>query len=510
MDELQRQLKAFSKRYGFQGQMMKARIEILMKQGKSPEEAIRQVFKEYGVEEWLQANVSSVIVGTAQDALGQEMAKDLPAAALLEALSNPWDGSGLTLSEKIHGASNTMLNDVITTVRKQIHLNKTVKDTAQALYDGYRSGHVVRQQELPKYLDELTRWTRRSRENLSQEEVKDLQRAIRKVKYQADDLVDDRATYNHFRTSLRELMDKLEHGSEKAAQRALQNAIQEKSRYVAERIARTEAARARYDAFIARYGEDDSVVAYRWKLGSRHPAEDICDMYAHADLYGLGAGVFPKDQAPVNPAHPHCLCHYAPVYASELKGKKRSDNVEGRGNAWLKRQPLHIRQAILGVKGEQEWKAGRAGWMEKARNISPVFEKKESRLYRLLNRKKNNIENFSGLDVLMTMKSVKALCRKYNLKTHGIIYKIQRDRGLVRKKYYGSADPRNIGRIDLFPLAFSNETELLRTIIHENCHVMQFKKYGSVYVQDHRVEMEKVAYRFEAFFFKIKTGGKKS
>lgn len=82
----------------------------------------------------------------------------------------------------------------------------------------------------------------------------------------------------------------------------------------------------------------------------------------------------------MNPAHPHCLCHYAPVYASELKGKKRSDNVEGRGNAWLKRQPLHIRQAILGVKGEQEWKAGRTGWMEKARNISPVFEKQESRL----------------------------------------------------------------------------------------------------------------------------------
>ena len=91
-------------------------------------------------------------------------------------------------------------------------------------------------------------------------------------------------------------------------------------------------------------------------------------MYAHADLYALGAGVFPKDQAPVNPAHPHCLCHYAPVYRSELEDKKRSDDVEGRGNAWLKRQPLHIRQAILGVKGEQEWKAGRAGWMEKARH----------------------------------------------------------------------------------------------------------------------------------------------
>lgn len=411
MDELQRQLKAFSKRYGFQGQMMKARIEILMKQGKSPEEAIRQVFKEYGVEDWLQANVSSVIVGTAQDALGQEMARDLPAAALLEALSNPWDGSGLTLSEKIHGASNTMLNDVVTTVRQQVHLNKTVKDTAQALYDGYKNGHVVRQQELPKYMDELTRWTRRSRENLSEAEVKDLQRAIRKVRAQAEDLVDDRSTYNHFRTSLRELMDKMEQGSEKAAQRALQAAIEEKSRYVAERIARTEAARARYDAFIARYGEDDSVVAYRWKLGSRHPAEDICDMYAHADLYGLGAGVFPKDKAPVNPAHPHCLCHYAPVYEPEIKGKERSYRVEKNGNAWLKNQPLYLRQAILGVKGEKEWQRGRVSWMDKA-DVQQDFRQKKSRLFELmlqLHKSKKILSDQEKYDKIILDKVIKHL-----------------------------------------------------------------------------------------------------
>lgn len=393
MDELQRQLEAFSKRYGTQGYLMKARIEILMKQGKSPEDAVRQVFREFGVEDWLQVNVAKVIVGTAQDALGKEAASTLSTAAILEALSNPWDGRGLTLSEKIHGASNTMLNDIITTVRKQIHLNKTVKDTAQALYDGYKSGHVVRQQELPKYMDELTRWTRRSRENLSEAEVKDLQRAIRKVKYQADDLVDDRATYNHFRTSLQELMDKLEHGSEKAAQRALQNAIQEKSRYVAERIARTEGARARYDAFIAQAGEDEDVVAYKWKLGSRHPAEDICDMYANADLYGLGKGVFPKDKVTAQPAHPHCLCHYAPVYEPEIKGKERSYRVEKNGNAWLKNQPLSLRQAILGVKGEKEWQRGRVSWMDKA-DVQQDFRKKESRLLELIlqlhgNHKKN-------------------------------------------------------------------------------------------------------------------------
>ena len=117
-------------------------------------------------------------------------------------------------------------------------------------------------------------------------------------------------------------------------------------------------------------------------------------MYAEADLYGLGKGVFPKDAAPVNPAHPHCLCHYAPVYRRELEGRKRSDNVEENGRAWLAKQPLHIRQAILGVKGEQEWKAGRVGWMEKARNFKMPSVIHASRLTKpiengIINKRKN-------------------------------------------------------------------------------------------------------------------------
>lgn len=265
-------------------------------------------------------------------------------------------------------------------------------------------------------------------------------------------------------------------------------------------------ARARYDAFIARYGEDEDVVAYQWKLGSRHPAEDICDMYAEVDLYGLGKGVFPKDAAPVNPAHPHCLCHYAPVYESELEGKKRSNNVEAGGNAWLKKQSLSVQEKILGVKGREEWKAGRAGWMEKARNFE-IWGIKESRLFRVLERRKKNTPDFSGFKVLMKMKSVKEICRKYDLKTHEISYKIQLDKGSIRGGYYGSSDPRYIGRVDLFPNAFRDEDELLKTIIHENCHVLQFKKYGSIYVQHHMDRMEVVARRFESFFFYVKRLG---
>ena len=91
--------------------------------------------------------------------------------------------------------------------------------------------------------------------------------------------------------------------------------------------------------------------------------------------------------------------------------------------------------------------------MEKARNFE-IWGIKESRLFRVLERRKKNTPDFSGFKVLMKMKSVKEICRKYDLKTHEISYKIQLDKGSIRGGYYGSSDPRYIGRVDLFPNAF--------------------------------------------------------
>lgn len=53
--------------------------------------------------------------------------------------------------------------------------------------------------------------------------------------------------------------------------------------------------------------------------------------------------------------------------------------------------------------------------MEKARNFE-IWGIKESRLFRVLERRKKNTPDFSGFKVLMKMKSVKEICRKYDLK----------------------------------------------------------------------------------------------
>ncbi len=151
-------------------------------------------------------------------------------------------------------------------------------------------------------------------------------------------------------------------------------AVQEKSRYVAERIARTERARAWADGFIARYETDDTVAAYRWEVSSAHPCTDVCDMYANADLWGLGKGIYPKDQCPTLPAHPHCLCYLSPIYEGEVDLNEQQDLREEGGNHWLQKQSKDVQRQLLGVQGAKAWEAGRP-WQDVLRNYSPAVMK---------------------------------------------------------------------------------------------------------------------------------------
>lgn len=120
-----------------------------------------------------------------------------------------------------------------------------------------------------------------------------------------------------------------------------------------------------------------------------------------------------------------------------------------------------------------------------------------------LDRKEHNTGVFSSLNIPMQKREVLSLCRKYSIDTKGITFKIQRSEKLMAMPFYGSTDYNNIGRIDLFPNAFTSEEELLKTILHEKCHVMQLRKHGKEYAQQNLDTMEKQAYRFESIFYNI-------
>ncbi len=381
MDELKRLLQEFSQKYGELGERIAKDIWTLVGQGKTPEEAVKLVLDANHLEEWLSETVSSIVIQTASTQLSPSLVAAITAEEFKRALSLPWDGSGMTLSEKIHGAGLDIRKRITSVLKEQLQWNQTTRQMAQALYDGYHASHVTHQQSLPKYVQKLMTAYRRNQGAISPKDYEAIMRQLRNVQRQYDGLVNDTVTYNHFKTTLAGLTDAILKGNDKAVWNALWQAVQEKSRYVAERIARTEGARAWYDGFQAQYGTDDRVPAYRWRLGSRHPHFDICDLYAEADLYGLGKGIFPKDKAPPLPAHPHCLCHYSPIYASELAGKKEKDQVQAGGMDFINKMKPIDRMALLGRAGIKGVAEG-GEWTKYARGYSADFMK--SRLITVL------------------------------------------------------------------------------------------------------------------------------
>ena len=171
----------------------------------------------------------------------------------------------------------------------------------------------------------------------------------------------------YVRAAYNEVAAAVEDGNEVRLQKAIYSATQEKARYHAERIARTENARAYADGQMNRFLDDDDIVAFQWKLSSRHPRYDICDFYANADLYGLGKGVYPKDKFPRLPAHPHCMCHIKPMTELDIDVNKRHTNLEQAGLEYIKSLSKKHQEVLLGVNGREQVLTGKETWQNIAR-----------------------------------------------------------------------------------------------------------------------------------------------
>ncbi len=155
------------------------------------------------------------------------------------------------------------------------------------------------------------------------------------------------------RQSYLDALDAIEAGRGQAVlARKLEIAGFEKLRYNAQRIARTELARAHECARALELQARDDVQFVQVRMSRAHPAPDICDYHASIDRYGLGKGVYPKHLAPVPPYHPHCLCVLAPRidFDEDQKWRERPD----AGRDWLARQDPHHAARIAGSRDKRD------------------------------------------------------------------------------------------------------------------------------------------------------------
>ena len=115
------------------------------------------------------------------------------------------------------------------------------------------------------------------------------------------------------------------------------------------RIALNETARAYNDARALEYANSSDIQVVKIQMSITHPRTDICDYYAGVDKYGLGAGVYPKDKAPVPPFHPFCRCQMVPKYSHEYAKPKLNANADKEYLLGLKEWQ---RARILGSKAK--------------------------------------------------------------------------------------------------------------------------------------------------------------
>lgn len=333
-----------------------------------------------------------------------------------EQLAAKWDESGMTLSEKLHGVGVKMRDAIVSTLQEQMRRNKTWTEAARALYDGYgddgQNVHnggkdIISRQDLPKYLQKVREATGNDLQALAEQ-----RQAIDNINRLAKNGAPNKA----LQAAYNELLEAVQKGNEKAIEKAVEVAVNEKSRYIAERITRTEMARAWADGFLAKIKDDADIVAVKFKLSSRHPVFDICDMYAKADMYGLGAGIYPKDKLPPLPVHPHCLCRYVEVIEGEVDMQQQRDQVQEAGDKWLNSLPEARRAQVLGRKGLKAWEDGE-DWRKYMRGYAGLREVK-GRLsdIKLHASKKSNEELMAENLMPPTDEFIESIAKKYGMK----------------------------------------------------------------------------------------------
>ncbi|WP_312337219.1 hypothetical protein [Anaerospora hongkongensis] len=240
-----------------------------------------------------------------------------------------WTGDKMKLSTRLHGTNKAIRETIVSTIQTSINRQEGLRKLSMQLYDGYHSGKkVISPADLPEHLKRLY-GAARSVAAGDKAAMEEFEKAFSSARDNLDKLASRnvtgtpntnlKTTYENLIKEAKKLVSATGKLNATALDNAVWSAVQEKSRYYADRISRTENARAWFDGFILETQNDELVWGYRWVLSNRHKYVpfDQCDVCANMDL-GYGKGIYPKDKVPSIPRHPHCMCSLEVVYYDEI------------------------------------------------------------------------------------------------------------------------------------------------------------------------------------------------
>ena len=377
-NEVREILKDYSKTYQAAGEKVIAAVLEKVHDGETVSQAVKESLAETNFQSAIEKAVTdaALLAACAGYGVKPELLTTVSRETLTRhLLDDAWAEDNVKLSRRLH--TMDVEKRVVETIQTALRNAQTIRDTAMELYDGYNTGEgELDRSHLTKQLGKITSLASLALSG-DEEAARDVRKAARKVKQYALNL----QTPN-LRTAYAELADVCgDNLTEKALDRAIRAAIEERTRYHAERIARTEAARAWYDGHIARTQDDEDVWGYRWVLSSRHALVpfDQCDVCANANV-GYGKGIYPKNRVPSIPRHPHCMCSLVDVIVGETKGQSGEMNEDG-ARAYIDGLSDRQKMQLFGIEGRKAYEDG-GNWQSLLRGWDGFSEPK-SRLTKL-------------------------------------------------------------------------------------------------------------------------------
>ena len=331
-----------------------AAVKFEMEKGMDIRDAVQKVLEDLDFDSHNTELVAAAVVASAIAGFGlrpEQVTPEAKAEIKKVLMKKPWSADGMKLSERLHGVDKVLRQNIISTVTASVNNSDSVIEMARKLYDGYNSGKaVIKPADLPEYLKKLVRQARLAVQGDASELSKlGVLQAAQKLKNP------DRLTTKALKRAYKDLVEACAKLEPEAVDKALWTAVQEKSRYYAERIARTESARAWYEGYMADSDSDDDVAGFKYTLSSAHKRKpyDICDVYANAD-FGFGKGIWPKGRQPEIPVHPHCMCYYGKVFEWQLKGEWKPE----KAREYINSRSAVQKQLLFGKEGVARYLAG--------------------------------------------------------------------------------------------------------------------------------------------------------
>jgi hypothetical protein len=284
-------------------------------------------------------------------------------------LGNKWQDDKLTLSGKVNDLSR--MDEVKAALKIGMNNRRSWIGTAEEI-----SKRDLTKGDTPKYLDELITSARKVyKGNYSdyQQYKLNVTRAMGRV----DKLAQNGAPTSRLKAAYQAVIDTTEAASREEFEKAVKYAVQAKARYNAERLARTERARAYAEGTYQEAWDNPDVIGIQYELNDGHPRRDICDVHCGIDLFGLGAGCYPLDHLPVYPFHPNCICQMSYIYGED-EIKKRPDYSNAIG--FIDGLSDNGLESIFGVGGAEKvaknpgkWRDYLSGW-QGLKNISDLIK----------------------------------------------------------------------------------------------------------------------------------------